>query len=135
MYEHVPDEEARPISQAEEIRNLRAEIQDLRGRIDDKQNGTFAGPAHSFLERVPNSCGCGTIADVCAGPGAQELQRLDRLESLFDSIRSAPSPLVDDLVHDIRTAHVGIKKDLVPVGPWEGREGMWYNHCIKSSPF
>ncbi|KAF4767855.1 hypothetical protein N7455_000055 [Penicillium solitum] len=94
VYEHVPDEEARPISQAEEIRNLRAEIRDLRGRIDDKQDGS----------------------------GAQDLQRLDRLESLFESIRSAPSPLVDDLVRDIRTAHVGIKNDLVPVGPWEGRE-------------
>ncbi|KAJ5920051.1 hypothetical protein N7516_010909 [Penicillium verrucosum] len=95
VYEHVPDEEARPISQAEEIRNLRAEIRELRGRIDDKQDG---------------------------GSGAQDLQRLDRLESLFESIRSAPSPLVDDLVHDIRTAHVGLKKNLVPVGPWEGRE-------------
>lgn len=84
---------------------------------------------------MPNSCECGTIADVCAGPGAQDLQRLDRLESLFESIHSAPSPLVDDLVRDIRTAHVGIKKDLVPVGPWEGMEGMWYNRWIKSYSF
>lgn len=79
---------------------------------------------------MPNTRGCGTIADVCAGSGAQDLQRLDKLESLFESIRSAPSPLVDDLVRDIRTAHVGLKKDLVPIGPWEGREGMWYNDCI-----
>jgi hypothetical protein len=135
VYEHVPDEEAHPISQAEEIRNLRAEIRDLRGRIDDKQDGMFGGPAHSFLWRVPNSCGCGTIADVRAGSGVQDLQRLDRLESLFESIRSAPSPLVDDLVRDIRTAHVGLRKDLVPVGPWEGTEGRWYSHCIKGYPF
>ncbi|KAJ5823835.1 hypothetical protein N7447_006175 [Penicillium robsamsonii] len=94
VYEHVPDEEAHPISQAEEIRNLRAEIRDLRGRIDDKTHGS----------------------------GAQDLQRLDKLESLFESIRSAPTPLVDNLVRDIRTSHVGLKNSLVPVGPWEGRE-------------
>ncbi|KAJ5206580.1 hypothetical protein N7491_002805 [Penicillium cf. griseofulvum] len=94
VYEHVPDEEARPISQAEEIRNLRAEIRELRGRIDDKRDGS----------------------------GAHDIKRLDQLESLFESIRSAPTPLVDNLVRNIRTAHVGLKKDLVPVGPWEGRE-------------
>ncbi|KAJ5964007.1 uncharacterized protein N7479_003883 [Penicillium vulpinum] len=94
VYEHVPDEEARPISQAEEIRNLRAEIRDLRGTVDDKQNGSRA----------------------------DDLQRLGQLENLFESIRSAPSSIVDNLVRDIRTAHVGFKKNLVPVGPWEGRE-------------
>ncbi|CDM26300.1 transcriptional regulator family: Fungal Specific TF [Penicillium roqueforti] len=94
VYEHVPDEEAGPISQAEEIRNLRAEIRELRGRIDDKHNGS----------------------------GVQDLQRLDQLENLFESIRSAPSPLVDNLIRDVRNAHVGLKKGLVPVGPWEGRE-------------
>lgn len=39
VYENVPDEEAKPISQAEEIRNLRAEIRDLRARIDGKKDG------------------------------------------------------------------------------------------------
>ncbi|KAJ5788756.1 hypothetical protein N7457_003746 [Penicillium paradoxum] len=85
---------SRPISQAEEIRNLRAEIRELRGRLDGTDDGS----------------------------GAQGLRRLDQLESLFESIRSASSPLVNDLVRDIRTAHVGLKKDLAPVGPWEGRE-------------
>ncbi|KAJ5170069.1 uncharacterized protein N7500_002852 [Penicillium coprophilum] len=122
VYEHVPDEEARPISQAEEIQNLRAEIRDLRGRLDDNLNGMLVGPAHSFPQCVATSCGCGIIADVCAGSGAHDLQRLDQLENLFESIRSAPTPLVDNLVRDIRAAHVGLKKDLVPVGPWEGRE-------------
>jgi hypothetical protein len=41
VYETVPGEEARPISQAEEIWNLRAEIRDLRTRIDDKNDGVF----------------------------------------------------------------------------------------------
>ncbi|CAI7652468.1 unnamed protein product [Penicillium bialowiezense] len=94
VYENVPDDEAKPISQAEEIRNLRSEIRDLRSRIDDRNDGD----------------------------GVQDLQRLDRLESLFESIRAAPIQTVDDLVRDIRTAHVGLKKDLVPVGPWEGTE-------------
>ncbi|CAG7938612.1 unnamed protein product [Penicillium salamii] len=94
VYDTVPDDEARPISQAEEIRNLRSEIRDLRSRIDERESGD----------------------------GVQDLQRLDRLESLFESLRSAPIQTVDDLVRDIRTAHVGLKKDLVPVGPWEGTE-------------
>ncbi|CAG8125857.1 unnamed protein product [Penicillium salamii] len=94
VYDTVPDDEARPISQAEEIRNLRSEIRDLRSRIDERE----------------------------CGDGVQDLQRLDRLESLFDSLRSAPIQTVDDLVRDIRSAHVGLKKDLVPVGPWEGTE-------------
>ncbi|EKV11470.1 Fungal transcriptional regulatory protein, N-terminal [Penicillium digitatum] len=106
VYEHVPDEEARPLSQAEEIRNLRAEIRDLRGRIDNKHDGS----------------------------GAQDLQRLDKLERFFESIRSAPSSLVDDLVRDIRTAHVGPRKDLVPVGPWEGREAYeFYDNSSRPS--
>lgn len=45
VYESVPDEEARPISQAEEIRNLRDEIKDLRNRINDRQDGTYKAPS------------------------------------------------------------------------------------------
>lgn len=57
------------------------------------------------------------------GSGNQEVERLDQLESLFESIRSAPSSVVDDIVRDIRTAHGGLKNELVKVGPWEGHEG------------
>jgi hypothetical protein len=39
VYEDVPEEDARPISQAEEIRNLRAEIKELKARIDGRQDG------------------------------------------------------------------------------------------------
>ncbi|KAJ6069234.1 hypothetical protein N7499_011121 [Penicillium canescens] len=94
VYEDIPDEDARPISQAEEIRNLRAEIRELRGRIDARHDGSRS----------------------------RNLQQLEQLEGLFDSIRSAPLDLVEELVRELRTAHGGLNKDLVPVGPWEGRE-------------
>ncbi|CAI7674864.1 unnamed protein product [Penicillium pancosmium] len=107
VYESVPDEDARPISQAEEIRNLRDEIKDLRTRINDRQDGSQT----------------------------QHLQRLDQLASLFESIRSAPLSVVDDLVRDIRTTQGGLKKDLTPVGPWEGLEAYeQYDYRRQSSP-
>lgn len=81
---------------------------------------------------MANECGDVTVADtICAGDGVQDLQRLDRLESLFESLRSAPIQTVDDLVRDIRSAHVGLKKDLVPVGPWEGTEGTFCFICVE----
>ncbi|KAJ5708791.1 transcriptional regulator family: Fungal Specific TF [Penicillium malachiteum] len=94
VYENIPDEEARPITQAEEIRNLRAEIRELRTKVDERRDGS----------------------------GDQELERLDQLEGLFESIRSAPSSVVDQLVREIRSAHGGVKRSLVKVGPWEGHE-------------
>ncbi|KAJ5238986.1 hypothetical protein N7468_003605 [Penicillium chermesinum] len=94
VYDTVPEDEARPISQAEEIRNLRVEIRDLRAKIDERQDGS----------------------------GRREFERLDQLESLFESIRSAPISVVDDIVRDIRAAHGGLKNDMVKVGPWEGLE-------------
>ncbi|KAJ5212384.1 uncharacterized protein N7498_004030 [Penicillium cinerascens] len=94
FYERIPDEDAQPISQAEEIRKLRAEIRDLRARIDERQDGSRT----------------------------QDLQRLDQLESLFESIRSAPPRVVDSLVRDIRAVHGVLKNDLTVVGPWEGHE-------------
>ncbi|KAJ5485584.1 hypothetical protein N7539_005572 [Penicillium diatomitis] len=92
--DHVPDEDARPISQAEEIRNLRLEIRELRARIDERKDQSQA----------------------------KDLARLDQLESLFDSIRSAPLSEVDTLVRDIRTTQSGLKKGLIAVGPWEDYE-------------
>lgn len=37
--------------------------------------------------------------------------------------------MVDDIVRDIRTAHGGLKNDLVKVGPWEGHEGELIDLC------
>lgn len=41
MYDDVPDEDARPISQAEEITNLRLEIRELRARINEKKDSAY----------------------------------------------------------------------------------------------
>ncbi|KAJ5947755.1 hypothetical protein N7466_000770 [Penicillium verhagenii] len=109
VYEVVPDEEARPISQAEEIRNLRAEIRDLRFRIDERSESSD-------------------------GSHDQDLERLDRLESLFESIRSAPLSVVDHIVREVRLAHGRMKKDLVHVGPWEGHEAYDGYDNSRSSP-
>lgn len=67
----------------------------------------------------------GASADRVGAVGSrtQDLQRLDQLESLFESIRSAPLRVVDEIVREVRIAHGGLKKDLVAVGPWEGHEG------------
>ncbi|EPS29346.1 hypothetical protein PDE_04295 [Penicillium oxalicum 114-2] len=94
VYDDVPDEDARPISQAEEITNLRLEIRELRARINEKKDKSQT----------------------------KDLERLDKLESLFESIRSAPLSVVDSLVRDIRTAQSGLKKTVVSVGPWEDDE-------------
>lgn len=53
----------------------------------------------------------------------RDLRRLDKLERLFESIRSAPLHEVEQLVRGIRAWSGRFKKDLVVVGPWEGREG------------
>lgn len=61
---------------------------------------------------------------IAAGSQHEDLERLDQLESLFESLRSAPLSVVDSLIRDIRSEQSGPKKDLVKVGPWEGYEGM-----------
>lgn len=73
-------------------------------------------------QTYPSNCGT-FINTFPAGSHDQDLERLDRLESLFESIRSAPLSVVDHIVREVRFAHGGIKKDLVQVGPWEGHEG------------
>lgn len=65
-----------------------------------------------------------------AGSGDQELERLDQLESLFESIRSAPPSVVDQLVREIRSAHGGMKRSVVKVGPWEGHEGRSIQYLV-----
>ncbi|KAL1961570.1 hypothetical protein VTN77DRAFT_1607 [Rasamsonia byssochlamydoides] len=71
------DEEFQPISQADEIRNLRNELKELRAKIS-RQGDTAPGT-----------------------------RRLAELERLFDAIRSAPINVVDDLIGQIRANHRG----------------------------
>ncbi|OJJ29764.1 hypothetical protein ASPWEDRAFT_46512 [Aspergillus wentii DTO 134E9] len=94
VFEVIPDDEG-PIIQADEIRNLRLEIRDLRSRID------------SYDHRM------------------RSRKRLAKLNGFFDSIRSAPLEVVDQLVGGIRNAHNNaLKKQVVSVGPWEGSEDL-----------
>ncbi|OKL55882.1 hypothetical protein UA08_08843 [Talaromyces atroroseus] len=69
------DEEAQPITQAEEIRNLRNEIKELRNKINQH------------------------------GGQEARTRKLAELERLFQAIRSAPIDVVDDLVGGIRADH------------------------------
>ncbi|KAJ6131347.1 hypothetical protein N7523_001807 [Penicillium sp. IBT 18751x] len=87
---------------------------------DDPHSATESSPATRAVHMgiLPNAC----MNEKQDGSQAQDLQRLDQLESLFESIRSAPPRVVASLVRDIRTAHGGLKDDLVPVGPWEGHD-------------
>lgn len=67
-----------------------------------------------------------------AGSPTQDLRRLVQLESLFESIRSAPLDVVDQLVREIRKAHGRLKKDLI-TGPWEeGKLPSWNGPCWHS---
>ena len=110
----------------------------MRARIDEKQDGMWTMAASTGAPRPPRppfplprgsnfpsqTANGETLTDsFAAGTRDQDLQRLDQLESLFESIRSAPLHVVDRIVREIRTAHNGLKKDLVKVGPWEGHEG------------
>ncbi|KAF9883557.1 hypothetical protein FE257_003196 [Aspergillus nanangensis] len=90
IYDLNPDEDPQPIRQAEEIRNLRTEIQNLTTRLND-----------------------------CGEHQNRAQQRLLHLQTLFDSIRSAPPEIVDRLVTDIRACRGVLLREAVPVGPWE----------------
>lgn len=49
MYEIAPGDDFKPISQVDEIRNLRAEIRELTSRLDDSEFGLFQIPAPSLV--------------------------------------------------------------------------------------
>ncbi|KAL1980958.1 hypothetical protein VTN96DRAFT_3298 [Rasamsonia emersonii] len=74
------DEDFQPISQADEIRNLRNEIKELRAKISRQREH------------------------------ASGARRLAELERLFDAIRSAPIDVVDDLIGQIRAGRRGLPR-------------------------
>ncbi|KAL4894904.1 hypothetical protein BDV59DRAFT_175235 [Aspergillus ambiguus] len=92
VYDLSPDEDLQPVSQAEEIRNLRAEIQDLTARLNDRE---------------------------CRN---RNQWRLAKLQNLFESIRSAPLDTVDRIVAGIRASRGELSREITSVGPWEGTE-------------
>lgn len=69
------------------------------------------------------------LTHLAAGSRDQNQQRLEQLESLFEAIRLAPLRVVNEIVREIRSAQSSLKKRLVPVGPWEGREGDSTINC------
>ncbi|KAE8371508.1 hypothetical protein BDV26DRAFT_275947 [Aspergillus bertholletiae] len=77
VYEPGTDEDPQPISQADEIRNLRAEIRDLTVRLNSSER-------RHRSER-----------------------RQAQLQRLFKTIRSAPLELVDRLISQLRTGPSG----------------------------
>ncbi|KNG90639.1 hypothetical protein ANOM_001284 [Aspergillus nomiae NRRL 13137] len=77
VYEPGTDEDPQPISQADEIRHLRAEIRDLTARLNN-------GERRHRSER-----------------------RKTQLQKLFATIRSAPLELVDRLITQLRTGPSG----------------------------
>lgn len=60
-------------------------------------------------------------------PGQQQQKRAQRrqaqLQNLFNSIRSAPLDVVDQIVRDIRATRGELGRETVSVGPWEGTAG------------
>ncbi|OJJ50383.1 hypothetical protein ASPZODRAFT_2117719 [Penicilliopsis zonata CBS 506.65] len=105
VYEPIADDDLRPVSQAEEIRNLRAEIKKLRAKISGKGSNR-----------------------------ASRIRRLAQLERLFESIRAAPLDVVDDIVEGIRATGDNGKKALLTFGPWEGHEAYERSQSLVHRP-
>ncbi|KAL2857264.1 hypothetical protein BJY01DRAFT_202513 [Aspergillus pseudoustus] len=89
VYEVIPGEDFRPLSQDEEIRNLRAEIKELNARI----NGSN-----------------------------RPQRRLHQLQTLFETIRSAPEDVVERLIAELRGPHREIQPMDATAGSREDTE-------------
>ncbi|KAL2867644.1 Zn(II)2Cys6 transcription factor [Aspergillus lucknowensis] len=92
VYEVVPGEDFKPVSQADEIRNLRGEIKELSTKLNGGLN--------------------------------RSQRRLNQLQTLFETIRSAPEDVVERLIADLRYSHVEVNPQEVPVGSWERTEAL-----------
>jgi hypothetical protein len=116
VYDSIAEDDQRPISQAEEIRALRAETRELRGRIGSQgRNDHYRRSVRHFTDDI-----------YCPGYRNRTLRRL---ENLFESLRSASLDAVDRIIADIRASQGGLERQVIPVGPWEGKEGRcWQIH-------
>ncbi|GKZ24748.1 hypothetical protein AbraIFM66951_011834 [Aspergillus brasiliensis] len=88
----VPEDVLQPISQADEIRNLREEIRELKASL------------HNSEHRIRTS------------------RRRAQLQSLVNAIRSAPPNAVNRLVAQIRKPCGETNEVAIPVGPLDGTE-------------
>ena len=103
MYEPGTDEDPQPISQADEIRHLRAEIRDLTARLNN--GGRCPTLAWQITIMGP------WLSDLALGRTPERRHRSERrktqLQKLFATIRSAPLELVDRLITQLRTGPSG----------------------------
>jgi hypothetical protein len=93
----LSDEDFHPISQSDEIRNLRVELKGLRDKLQrrgrsrkstDRPNPIWLTDRFFFLDIVEYT---------------PAIQRLVELEKLFKAIRSAPPRVVEGLIWQIRS--------------------------------
>ncbi|PYH97601.1 hypothetical protein BO71DRAFT_318279 [Aspergillus ellipticus CBS 707.79] len=92
-YDTDPEDTLQPISQVDEIRNLRDEICELTATINSREHQT----------RNP--------------------RRLAQLQNLFDVIRSAPLDVTNRIVADVRRSRWGKHEEAISVEPANGAEG------------
>ncbi|PYI04418.1 hypothetical protein BO78DRAFT_449796 [Aspergillus sclerotiicarbonarius CBS 121057] len=92
VYDTNPEDALQPISQSDEIRNLREEIRELTATLNTREHRS----------RAP--------------------RRLAQLQSLVDVIRSAPPDTVNRLIAGIRTSRGKTNEVAISVGPTNGSE-------------
>ncbi|RAK99949.1 Zn(II)2Cys6 transcription factor [Aspergillus ibericus CBS 121593] len=92
VYDNDPEDALQPISQSDEIRNLREEIRELTATLNTREHRS----------RAP--------------------RRLAQLQSLVDVIRSAPPDTVNRLVAGIRRSRGKTNEVAISVGPANGSE-------------
>ncbi|PWY86652.1 C6 finger domain-containing protein [Aspergillus heteromorphus CBS 117.55] len=92
-YDTDPDDNLQPISQTDEIRNLRHEIRELTATLNSRQRR------------------------------ARKPRRLAQLQALFDAIRSAPLDVTNRIVADVRRTRGRTHGEAFPLEPENGSEG------------
>ncbi|KAL4948355.1 hypothetical protein BDW69DRAFT_189357 [Aspergillus filifer] len=101
VYEIAPGEDFRPVSQADEIRNLRAEIRDLSQRLDDDSNASRRRlkqlqALFTTIRAAPEDVVDRLVADIRAGgddQGIPVVEPWDGTESSGGGARDPDEPI------------------------------------------
>jgi hypothetical protein len=101
----LSDEDFHPISQSDEIRNLRTELKGLRDKL--QRRGRFPGSTKTGQTRDLANWETNFFDIVVPGEYAPAVDRLAELERLFTAIRSAPPSVVERLIWQIRSTKGG----------------------------